>query len=205
MWRTGPRHTGFSSRGAQAQSPCGMWDPPRAEIEPMSLALAGAFLTTGPPRKCLPTLFTHTSNYMIRMVWGFPGGSVVKNLPANEGTVSWILGSLGPEDLLEKEIVTHSSILTWEIPWDEEPDQLWSMGSQKCQVRLKFKKEEEEKKKLKGLNMVREQTHIMAFMCSLKFARNLKGMDSWCSVSESQWQDSVTLSHITPGPSPTEK
>ena len=53
---------------------------------------------------------------------------MVKNLPASEGTVSWILGSLGPEDLLEKEIVTHSSILTWEIPWDEEPDQLWSMG-----------------------------------------------------------------------------
>ena len=101
-----------------------MWDPPTAEIEPMSLALAGAFLTTGPPRKCLPTLFTHTSNYMIRMVRAFPGGSVVKNLPASEGTVSWILGSLGPEDLLEKEMVTHSSILTWEIPWNEEPGQL---------------------------------------------------------------------------------
>ena len=29
--------------------------------------------------------------------------------------------SLGWEDLLEKEIATHSSILAWEIPWTEEP------------------------------------------------------------------------------------
>ena len=29
--------------------------------------------------------------------------------------------SLGQEDALEKEMVTHSSILTWEIPWTEEP------------------------------------------------------------------------------------
>ena len=29
--------------------------------------------------------------------------------------------SLGWEDLLEKEMATHSSILAWEIPWKEEP------------------------------------------------------------------------------------
>ena len=29
--------------------------------------------------------------------------------------------SLGQEDALEKEMVTHSSILAWEIPWTEEP------------------------------------------------------------------------------------
>ena len=28
--------------------------------------------------------------------------------------------SLGQEDPLEKEMVTHSSILAWEIPWTEE-------------------------------------------------------------------------------------
>ena len=35
---------------------------------------------------------------------------------------------LGWEDLLEKEIATHSSILAWRIPWTEEPDalSLWS-------------------------------------------------------------------------------
>ena len=39
--------------------------------------------------------------------------------------------SLGQEDLLEKEMATHSSILAWEIPWTEEPGGLQSMGSQR--------------------------------------------------------------------------
>ena len=38
--------------------------------------------------------------------------------------------SLGEVDPLEKEMVTHSSILAWQIPWTEEPDGLQSMGSQ---------------------------------------------------------------------------
>ena len=47
--------------------------------------------------------------------WGFPGGSVVKNLPAKQET--WVQ-SLGWEDPLEKEMATHSSILDWRIPMD---------------------------------------------------------------------------------------
>ena len=39
--------------------------------------------------------------------------------------------SLDVEDLLEKEMATHSSIATWEIPWTEEPDKLQFMGSQR--------------------------------------------------------------------------
>ena len=35
--------------------------------------------------------------------------------------------SLGWEDPLEKEMATHSSILTWKIPWTEEPSGLQSM------------------------------------------------------------------------------
>ena len=38
--------------------------------------------------------------------------------------------TLGREDLLEKEMVTHSSTLAWKIPWIEEPGGLQSMGSQ---------------------------------------------------------------------------
>ena len=38
---------------------------------------------------------------------------------------------LGGEDLLEKEMATHCSILAWKIPWTEEPDGLQSMGSQR--------------------------------------------------------------------------
>ena len=40
---------------------------------------------------------------------------------------TWV-PSLGQEDLLEKEMVTHSSILAWEIPWTEESGGLQSMG-----------------------------------------------------------------------------
>ena len=52
---------------------------------------------------------------------------LVKNLPAMWETWAW---SLGWEDPLEKGTPTHSSILTWRIPWIEEPGRLWSMGSQ---------------------------------------------------------------------------
>ena len=39
---------------------------------------------------------------------------------------------LGQEDLLEKEMATHSSIIVWEIPWTEEPGRLQSMKSESC-------------------------------------------------------------------------
>ena len=53
---------------------------------------------------------------------------MVKNLSANAGDLGLILGL---RRSLEKEMATHSSILTWEIPWTEEPGGLQSMGSQK--------------------------------------------------------------------------
>ena len=52
---------------------------------------------------------------------------MVKNLPAMQEI--WV-GSLGWEDLLEKEMATHSSILAWKIPRVEEPGGLQLMGSQ---------------------------------------------------------------------------
>ena len=53
----------------------------------------------------------------------------VKRLPTMRET--WVQ-SLGQEDLLEKEMATHSSILAWKIPWtEEEPGRLQSMGSQR--------------------------------------------------------------------------
>ena len=59
---------------------------------------------------------------------GFPGGSVVKNLPAMQETQETWVESLGQEDPLEEEMATHSSILAWEIPWTEEPAGLESTG-----------------------------------------------------------------------------
>ena len=43
---------------------------------------------------------------------------------------TWVL-SLGWKDPLEKGTATHSSILTWRIPWTEEPGRPQSMGSQR--------------------------------------------------------------------------
>ena len=44
--------------------------------------------------------------------------------------------TLSREDLLEKEMATHSSILAWKIPWMVEPERLQSMELQKSQTRL---------------------------------------------------------------------
>ena len=41
------------------------------------------------------------------------------------------VGFLDWKDLLEKKMVTHSSILSWKIPWTEEPSGLQVMGSQR--------------------------------------------------------------------------
>ena len=52
---------------------------------------------------------------------------MVKNPPAMQET--WVQ-SLGQEDPPEKEVVTHSIVLAWRIPWTEENGWLQSMGSQ---------------------------------------------------------------------------
>ena len=53
---------------------------------------------------------------------------MVRSLPAMQDT--WVQ-SLGSEDPLEKEMAAHSSVLTWRIPWTEEPGGLQSIGSQR--------------------------------------------------------------------------
>ena len=47
---------------------------------------------------------------------GFPGGSVVRNLPALQETQETQVRSLGGEDALEKGMAILSSILAWRIP-----------------------------------------------------------------------------------------
>ena len=53
---------------------------------------------------------------------------MVKHLPVMGET--WVQ-SLGQEDPLEKEMVTHTSTLAWKMPWMEESARLQSMGSQR--------------------------------------------------------------------------
>ena len=50
--------------------------------------------------------------------WTSLVAQMVKNLPAMEEI--WVL-SLGQEDLLEKGMATHFSIIAWRTPWTEEP------------------------------------------------------------------------------------
>ena len=52
---------------------------------------------------------------------------MVKNPPANAGDA----GSIPGEDALEEDMATHSSILTWRIPWTEEPGGLQPMQSRR--------------------------------------------------------------------------
>ena len=55
---------------------------------------------------------------------------MVKRLPAIWETQ---VRSLGWEDLREKEMATHSSIIAWKIPWTEEPGGPQSTGSQRVE------------------------------------------------------------------------
>ena len=58
---------------------------------------------------------------------------MVKRLPT---VLETRVQSLGREDLLEKEMATHSSILAWKIPWTEEPGGLQSNGVTKSRTGL---------------------------------------------------------------------
>ena len=49
--------------------------------------------------------------------------------------------SLGWEGPLDEEMVPHSSILAWRIPWTEEPSRLQAMGSQRVRHELATKEQ----------------------------------------------------------------
>ena len=55
---------------------------------------------------------------------GFPGGSVKEMQETGVQSLVW-------EDPLEEEMATHSSILTWRIPWTDKPGWLESMRSKR--------------------------------------------------------------------------
>ena len=75
----------------------------------------------------------HLLDLRIFLIWGFPyvelyaslEAQMVKNLPAMKQTQ---VQSLAWEDILEKEMATHSSILACEISWREETGGLQSIG-----------------------------------------------------------------------------
>ena len=77
---------------------------------------------------------------------GFPGGSVVKNLPSKQEMPAkqetWVQ-SLGLEEPLEKETAVNSSILAWGIPWTEKVGRLQSMRSKRVRHNLMTKQQQQ--------------------------------------------------------------
>ena len=65
---------------------------------------------------------------LIFVAWASRVAQMVKRLHTMRVTQAQ---SLGQEDLLEKEMATHSSTWAWKIPWIEEPVRLQSTGSQR--------------------------------------------------------------------------
>ena len=65
--------------------------------------------------------------------------SGLKKSACQAGDVGFILG--GEEDPLEKEVATHSCILTWKIPWTEKPGRLQSVGLQRVRHDLVTKQQ----------------------------------------------------------------
>ena len=68
---------------------------------------------------------SHTRKAHLCLV-GFSVAQMVKHLPIM--WEAWVQ-FLGWEDLLEKEMATHSSILAWKISWMEEPGRLQSIDT----------------------------------------------------------------------------
>ena len=115
---------------------------------------------------------------MVQEEVGFPGGSVVKNHPTTQEM--WVQ-SLDWEDPLEEEMATHSSVLSWEIPWTEEPGWLHPIGSQRGQHNLMTK----HKHINLELEVLRHNVHIRAFDLT-KYYQIILQRSCFCCTSSSK-------------------
>ena len=88
--------------------------------------LSHPYMTTG--KNTALTRWTFVGKIMSLLFNTLSRFIMLKRLPAMWET--WVR-SLGQEDPLEKGMATHSGILTWRIPWTEEPGGLQSTGSQR--------------------------------------------------------------------------
>ena len=94
---------------------------------PVAPTLVRALLPPSPSVSLIPLCLRTTCSS------GFPGSSVVKNLPAMQ---EMQVRSLGWKDALEMGMATHSSVFAWEVPRTEEPGGPQSTGFAKSQTRL---------------------------------------------------------------------
>ena len=75
------------------------------------------------------------THFLIPSFMTFLVVQTVRSLPAVQET--WVQ-SLVWEDPLEKEMMTHSSFLSWKIPWTEEPRSPWGHRESDMTGRLHF-------------------------------------------------------------------
>ena len=71
------------------------------------------------------------NTHQVKHKLGFPGGSVVKNLPAMQKMPEIQVRSLGREKPLEEGMATHTNILAWKISWTEKLGGLQSIALQR--------------------------------------------------------------------------
>ena len=121
---------------------------------------------------------------------GFPGGSEVKASASNADGETRVR-SLGREDPLEKEMVTHSSILTWRIPWTEKPGGLQSMGSQrKCELSTLVIRDHQlrkEPQKFSGLDPLCAGVSLVYFLIGAIHWKSPLGIESSLPLQELLW------------------
>ena len=104
----------WAFRGAHSHERCTDTEAPRRDRDATWDSSAG--------QRGRPGLESH-----ICLLWASLMTQKVKNLPAKWET--WVR-SLGQEDLLEKKMASHSSVLAWRISQTEEPGGLQAVGSQ---------------------------------------------------------------------------
>ena len=69
----------------------------------------------------IPVCIVIYINAHLHVLWGFPGGSVVRNTPASAEDAKDMGSIPGSGRSHKEEIATHSSILDWKIPWTVDP------------------------------------------------------------------------------------
>ena len=120
-----PLSEGSSRQEYQSELPFPLpGDIPNPGIKPWSPALQPDSLLSEPPGKSYICICAYTYVYVCVCI--FPDSSVVKNPPAMQEPQEMQVQALG-QVTLEECMATHSSILTWRIPWTEESGRLQSI------------------------------------------------------------------------------
>ena len=80
---------------------------------------------------CVDKIPIQSGSYLTSLEWSIRASLVVQSVKSLSAMQETCIQSLGWEEPLEKEMTIHSTILSWRIPWTEEPRGLQSMGSQR--------------------------------------------------------------------------